>query len=61
MALLNVVHDIDEIVNIECHSLESVEFCKKLLLYYNLKILCLNIRSLQRNFDDCINSKQVEL
>lgn len=52
MVLLNVVHDIDEIVNIECHSLESVELCKKFLLDYNLKILCLNIRSLQCNFDD---------
>lgn len=54
MALLSVFNEIDETVSIKCHTVESIDSCKKILTKaeYKFKVLSLNIRSFQRNFDD---------
>lgn len=54
MALFNIIQDIDESLQIKCHSYELIESCREQLLHtdYNFKILTFNIRSYQRNFDN---------
>lgn len=64
MALLEVLKDIDENINIHCHTCDPLEDCRIFLPKndnYNFKVLTLNIRSYQRNFDDfCIAFKRLD-
>ncbi|KAH9642381.1 hypothetical protein HF086_004913 [Spodoptera exigua] len=56
MALVDIIQNIDEITTLECHDFnqldECKEYCKNINQVDGLKILSLNIRSYQRNFDD---------
>jgi hypothetical protein len=67
MALPEVLDDIDQSIGINCHRLNGVDQCKTILTsHHKFKILTLNIRSLQRNFDafavtlKCINVDSVK-
>lgn len=54
---LNLVQDIDDTCNADCHTLEYPELCKNVLTdLYNFKILTFNIRSIQQNFDSFLIS-----
>lgn len=54
MALLDVLDNLDNSTETYCHSFDSVETCKCYLnsSKLNFTILSLNIRSIQRNFDN---------
>ncbi|KAG6438934.1 hypothetical protein O3G_MSEX000342 [Manduca sexta] len=52
---LNNIEDVLDSYTIDCHSLEEAEQCKtKLTAEYNFKILTLNIRSINKNFDNLL-------
>ncbi|KAL0895104.1 hypothetical protein ABMA27_013561 [Loxostege sticticalis] len=54
---LNLVQDIDDTCNADCHTLEYPELCKNVLTdLYNFKILTFNIRSIQQNFNSFLIS-----
>lgn len=49
---LETFENIDETLSINCHIIDKLELCQRYLTCeYNLKIMTLNIRSAQRNFD----------
>ncbi|CAK1594243.1 unnamed protein product [Parnassius mnemosyne] len=54
MDLLSIANDIDELLAIDCRSIDSMEKCKSVLTNdeHSLKVLTFNIRSYQRNFND---------
>lgn len=47
-----VIKDLDDLSYINCHSISKAEDCCSLIDHYNTKILTLNIRSVNHNFDD---------
>lgn len=51
MATLDLLAEIDQSLNVECHTIPMPEECGKILHKYRFKVLHANIRSVQRNFD----------
>lgn len=48
----DIIQHIDDLLNISCHKLESVEACQYIIdSKFNIKILTFNIRSITKNFD----------
>ncbi|KAL4713523.1 hypothetical protein ACJJTC_007761 [Scirpophaga incertulas] len=52
MAITDLLNDIDNSLNITCHKVDVAEQCKELITHFKLKILTLNIRSLNRNVNE---------
>ena len=52
MTTLDLLTDIDNSFNVECHTIPTPEECVSILSKYPIKILHVNIRSMQRNFDN---------
>lgn len=52
MGTLELVDDIDKTYELKCHAISSPEGCSHVISKYNLKILSLNIRSINKNFDN---------
>ncbi|XP_013190988.1 uncharacterized protein LOC106135282 isoform X1 [Amyelois transitella] len=50
-ATLELLSEIDESFNISCHTLDFPEQCERLLPTNSIKVLNINIRSLQKNFN----------
>lgn len=44
--------EIDRSFNFECHTISTPEECKPIITKYALKLLQVNIRSMDKNFDD---------
>lgn len=54
MDFSDVSNDIDETISIDCHNHETAESCRLFLninCRNNFKVISINIRSYQRNFD----------
>lgn len=52
MATLDLIGDIDKSLNVECHNNFNAEECSSVISKYSIKILHVNIRSMQCNFDN---------
>lgn len=51
MATLDLLSKIDEYNNINCHTTCSLEDCSVIISKYNIKVMSLNIRSINKNFN----------
>ncbi|XP_049885292.1 uncharacterized protein LOC126380104 [Pectinophora gossypiella] len=52
MGNLDLTTDIDSMLDIQCHEINSPEICKSLITKkYNFKVISLNIRSVKKNLD----------
>jgi exonuclease III len=52
MALLELEDELDNDLTIECHALDVLETCQQYLTHnHKFKVVALNVRSIQRNFD----------
>lgn len=51
LASLDLLHNIDNSFNISCHAVDKVENCNKLIGNRTLKVLNMNIRSVNHNFN----------
>ena len=51
MATLELISDIDNSLSMECHNISEPERCGSIINKFPVKILHVNIRSMQRNFD----------
>lgn len=52
MGSLDLLQDIDNSFNINCHTIGVPHDCQKIMSKYNVKVLHVNIRSQQKNFDN---------
>lgn len=53
MALLSISDELDDTFKVTCHKLELLEQCKNVInLDTQLKVFSMNIRSIQKNFDE---------
>lgn len=52
MGTLNLLESIDNSFKINCHKIPNPEVCSQIISKYTLKILNINIRSIQKNFDN---------
>jgi hypothetical protein len=52
MAALDLMTEIDNSYNIECHTIPTPEKCSPIISRYSIKLLHINIRSMQRNFNN---------
>ncbi|CAH2104110.1 unnamed protein product [Euphydryas editha] len=52
MATLDLLYDVDNSYKFKCHTISYPEECSNIISSFSLKILSLNIRSLQKNFDN---------
>lgn len=51
MTTLDLIHEIDNSMNIECYSIPSPEECGKIISKHEVTLLHVNIRSMQKNFE----------